>query len=548
MRNSLQQIVALWRQLGLNQRVSLALSAAAVVAGMAGLLLWASRPRMALLYGRLDEKVAGEVVAALGAQGVRYQLGAGGTSIFVPEAQVAATRMALAAKGLPAAEGVGFEVFDKGNFGISDFVQRTNYLRAIQGELSRTIAGLQGVRSARVMVVMPENRLLLADNRSRPTASVFVDHGGVSLGADAVNSIRFLVANAVENLRVDDVAVVDNRGNVLSESLRDDPALAAASSQMKYRRGMEDYLGAKVETMLARVLGPGNAVVRVAAEIDTEQSTTVQERFDPEGQVVRTQSTTEDSSLSSEKKNGTEGTGISANAPKAPPAAGVNGANKDAGADAAPARTSEQSRKNQSQTYEIGKATTNTVRNPGQLKRVTAAVFLATRPALADGSKPAAPRTAQELAGVQQMVANALGVVVADPAELNGLVTVQEAAFPAEAAVAAASVGGVSSSSSGGGSVAALAETFRPYVAPALAGVVLLVFLRMLKRTRPDELPLELLEPRATTRREQLEVSRGGLLVERTTASSVSPQMLNDMIRQKPAHVSTALRDWMAEK
>ena len=167
------QFVALWRQLGLNQRVSLTLTAAAVLAGMAALTMWSHRPRMQLLYGRLSAKDAADVVSAVQAQGVTYEMGAGGTSIYVPSDKVYTIRMDLAAKGLPSGDGSGFEIFDKSNFGVSDFVQHTNYLRAIQGELSRTIGQLNGVRAARVMVVMPENKLLLGDNKTRPTNTIF---------------------------------------------------------------------------------------------------------------------------------------------------------------------------------------------------------------------------------------------------------------------------------------------------------------------------------------------------------------------------------------
>ena len=154
-------MLRLWRQLGLNQKITLGASALAILGAVAALLFWAQRPDMKLLYGRLGEKEAAEVVAALQAQKVPYELGAGGTSVYVPSNMVYKARADLASKGLPAPDGIGFEIFDRSNFGISDFVQRTNFTRALQGELSRTIAQIRGVRSARVMVVLPENRLLL---------------------------------------------------------------------------------------------------------------------------------------------------------------------------------------------------------------------------------------------------------------------------------------------------------------------------------------------------------------------------------------------------
>ena len=175
-----QQFGRIWKNLGTNQRISIVLSMMGVVAGMVGLLVWSARPSLQLLYGQLDPKDMAAVITAVEERDVTYRIGAGGSSISVPRSEVYALRMDLASKGVPSGGGVGFEIFDRGNFGISDFVQRTNYLRALQGELGRTISQLHGVRSARVMVVVPENKLLKTNENDRPTASVFVDTGGGS--------------------------------------------------------------------------------------------------------------------------------------------------------------------------------------------------------------------------------------------------------------------------------------------------------------------------------------------------------------------------------
>ena len=225
-----QSLLSLWKQLGLNQRVSLALAAVVVVAGFAALILWSRRPDYQLLYGRLGEKDAAGIISQLETQNIPHQVAAGGGAVYVPADQVYRLRMELAAKGLPSGDGVGFEIFDKGQFGLSDFVQRTNYLRALQGELSRTISELHGVRSARVMIVQPENRLLLTDQGVKPTASVFIELASNRLEPESVNAIRNLVANSVQGLQPDQVAVVDNQGHVLSEDLKQDPALGSAAN------------------------------------------------------------------------------------------------------------------------------------------------------------------------------------------------------------------------------------------------------------------------------------------------------------------------------
>jgi flagellar M-ring protein FliF len=256
-----------------------------VIVGLSGLVLWSSRPDYALLYGRLDDAEAAKVIAALSEANVPYQTSRGGGTISVPSDKVHQMRMQLAAKGIPRGEGVGFEIFDKPNFGISDFVQRANYLRAVQGELARTIAQVDVIESARVMIVMPENRLLV-DNQRKPTASVFIRvRGNTPLPPQNVNAIRFLVANAVEGLTANNVSVVDNQGNVLSENNENDSVAGLSSTQLSARQNLEKYLAKKAEEMLNKVLGAGQSVVRVSADINFDSLTRVEEKYDPEGQI-----------------------------------------------------------------------------------------------------------------------------------------------------------------------------------------------------------------------------------------------------------------------
>jgi flagellar M-ring protein FliF len=531
MKNFSQSLLELWKQLGLNQRVSLIVAAIAVVGGLTGVVLWSQRPDYQLLYGRMGEKDAAAIISHLQSQNIPHQVTAGGSAVQVPSKLVHKIRMDLAGKGIPSGDGVGFEIFDKGQFGLSDFVQRTNYLRAIQGELARTIAQLHGVRSARVMVVQPENRLLLTEQGVKSTASVFVDVGGGRLEADQVNAIRHLVANAVQGLAADQVAVVDNRGRTLSEELKQDPTLGSATSQMRYRQQVEEYLSRKVESMLAAVIGPGNAVVRVSAEIETEATTQVSEKYDPEGQVVRTQTQTDDITNSTESRGSGGATGVSANVPE-----------KAAGAAAEASRpisTSEQQRKNRTTTYEINRVTTNTTRSPGTVKNVTAAVFIAPRlapaPAGAAAGQAPAPqvqkRTPQELEALRQVVINALGLKAAPGQPVDALVSLQETEFsaaalpPGDSAVAQALQPGWQT----------YVELASRWVAVAGAALVLLVFWRMLKREKPEVVPIEALTVAADNS------SRAS-----PASGPVTPELLNELIRQKPANIGVALREWVA--
>ena len=522
-----QQFLALWRQLGLNQRVSLVLATAGVFAVLTALVAWSHRPRMQLLYGRLSAKDASEVVAAIQAQGVSYEIGAGGQAIYVPADKVYTIRMDLASKGLPSADGIGFEIFDKSNFGVSDFVQHTNYLRAIQGELTRTISQLNGVRAARVMVVMPENKLLLGDSKTRPTASVFVDAGAAGLSTESVNSIRFLVANSVEGMKVDDVAVIDSMGNVLSEKLRDgDPMLGSAGSQIKLRKATEDYFANKVESMLAHVVGPGNAVVRVSADMSTEASTTTQEKYDPEGQVLRSTTTTDESNLANEGKQASAAVGATANTPSKTTGT-ADGADNG--------KKSEETRKSQTQTYEISRATTNTTKNPGEIRKLTAAVFLATRTSGAGASAKSDPRSPEEMKSLRAMVANSLGIAVS---QQEPAVTIQEMPFQGSPIERVAPMSG------------SLLDSLGVWVTPVLALLIIGFFLRQLKRTASSPQRVEVLDAEQAALMDRNAPAK--LLENGRRASpartAVSPEMLNEMIRQKPDNVSVALREWMTAK
>lgn len=536
MKNFLQSLLDLWKHLGINQRVSLIVAAIAVVGGLVGVVLWSQRPDYQLLYARLGEKDAAAVISYVESQNVPHRITAGGSAVQVPSTMVHKLRMDLASKGLPSGEGVGFEIFDKGQFGLSDFVQRTNYLRAVQGELARTIMQLQGVRGARVMIVQPENRLLLTEQGIKSTASVFVDVGGGRLEIDQVNAIRHLVANAVQGLAPDQVAVIDNRGRTLSEELKQDPTLGTASSQIRYREQVEGYFSKKVESMLAVVIGPGNAVVRVSADIDTEATTTSSERWNPEGQVVRSQTQTDDTTKTTETRAGGGAVGATANVP---------GAAQGATETARPISESEQNRKNKTTTYEIDRTTVSTTRTPGTVRGLTASVIIARRKD--DGPAPVAEnageeqaataaeskvryrdRTPQEMDQLRQVVINALGIKLAPGQAPESVVALQESTFELPDDLAAEAAVPLEARVSG------WLEIASRWAAVAGAAAVLLVFWRMLKRQKPEAVPIEVLSMTPD------QASRA-----MPNSSNITPELLNELIRQKPANIGVALREWV---
>ncbi len=507
-----KQLLKLWSELGVNQKVSITLSFAGVIAGMVALLVWTSQPSMRMLYGKLESQDISEVLAIIEDQSIPYRIGEGGTSIYVPGDMVYKLRMDLAAKGIPNGGGVGFEIFDQGNFGISDFVQRTNYLRAVQGELSRTISQLQGIRSARVMVVVPENKLLVTNQKGRATASVFVDTGGGVLPQDAVNSIRFIVSNSVEGLLLDDVAVVDNHGKVLSEDLRQDGIAGIGTGQFKYRKSMEDYFVRKIESMLGKVVGPGNVVARVSVDVDSEASTIVRETFDPDGQVARSETNTEDTVTTSEARPN-QSIGVAANSPQ------------EGGQESATTNNTRESHKNKTTSYEINRSTKETVKAPGTIKEITAAVFIAMRTEGEGEDSKTLPRSAEEIGTLQRMVHNALGL---DVSTQQGLVTLEETVFHTVEKAPE-------------DSLVQLQDQFmrwydvaRNFFAVGIAVVMFIIFLRMVKRHKPGFVDTEIIT----------EAGPRGIRQASDVSTFLTPELLNDLIREKPENVSTALKNW----
>ncbi len=515
-----KQLAKFWNELGINQKVSLSLSAVLVVAGMAALLMWSGKPQMVLLYGGLDGKDMSDVVQALDEQAIGYEI-RNGSSIFVSKDNVYKIRMDMASRGIPNGGSIGYEIFDRTNFGVSDFVQRTNYNRAMQGELQRTITQLRGVRSARVMIVIPQNRLMVNNEPARATASVMIDTGGKTIDEDAVNSIRFLVANSVEGLSPNDVVVVDANGKALSQDLAQDQVVGAASGQFKFRKSLEDYFTRKVETMLARIVGPQNVVARVSVELDTEATTLTQEIYDPNGQVVRNQTQTDEVNRSRElRTNAGAAVGTNANTP---------GLENTTAANSEPSTSSEESRKNRTVNYEISLSRTETVKAPGSVRRVTAAVFVARRYTGEGAQRQENPRSAAELEQIRQMIVQSIGVDETRGAQ-TPLVTVAEADFaPVTDSVAFEEPDTVQK-------LFSWAEMLRNYVVVGLAAIIFLVFLRILKKHKPEPYTLEIMDEESPSGK------KGTDAVPRLT-----PELLNELIREKPENVSTALRNWALE-
>jgi flagellar M-ring protein FliF len=513
-----QQIAAIWKQLGLNQRISIVMATVAVFGGLIAMAFWSSRADYALLYGKLDEAEAGKVIAALDEAKVPYQVRSGG-SIFVPSDKVYQVRMQMAGKGIPRGEGVGFEIFDKANFGISDFVQHANYARAVQGELSRTISQLEGVDSARVMIVMPENRLLL-DNLRKPTASVFVHvKGSFQLSPSAVESIKFLVANSVEGLQANNVSVVDNFGNVLSENQENDSIAGMSNNQLSARRNFEQYLTKKAQGMLEQVLGPGQAVVRVSADINWDTVTRTEEKFDPDGQVVRTSVITDENTESSTLPTG-----------GAPGSTANSSETNTSAAAAIPVSGSHMKKKVANNQYEINKSTSNIVQSAGNLKQLTAAVFIAERFEGEGDKRKAAPRPPEELNKLRRIVQSALGISDAPDAERKDSITLEEMPFNDQPATE------ITQQLDRQEKRQYWVEMAQKMIYPALAVGVLFMFWRLWQGAAKNEIPIGIPLGGQNGNGNGHHKGNGGV---------VTAEVLNQLIRENPANMTQAVRSWL---
>jgi flagellar M-ring protein FliF len=390
MRAVLEQV----RALGAVRLAALGGAAIAVLGLLGWFVLRAGQPPMALLYADMDPRDAAQVVAALEAQRVPHRIEAGGSRILAPEDQVPRLRLVLARDGLPRGGSVGYEIFDRSeSLTTTPFQQDVNRLRALEGELARSIASLAGVRTARVHLVLPR-REAFSRERGEAQASVMLTmQGAQRLDREGVQAVLHLVATAVPGLRPQNVSIVDSRGALLARGGQALAGPAAAQSQEEVRRAQELRIARAVEDMLERSLGPGRVRAEATVEMDFDRVQTTEERFDPDNQVPRSQQSVQESSRGAEAQPTT----VQNNVPNAAPAGGGGAA-------------SQESRQEETTNFEIGRTTRNTVREHPVLRRQSVAV-------LVDGvwepqpNGPAAfrDRTPEELQRISALVRSAVG-------------------------------------------------------------------------------------------------------------------------------------------
>ncbi|MBW7956318.1 MAG: flagellar M-ring protein FliF [Deltaproteobacteria bacterium] len=506
-------------------------SAAAVIAAVVVLILWNQGPEYQTLYTQLSDEDAGSVIERLKEKRVPYKVDGG--TISVPADKVYETRMELAGEGLPQGGGVGFEIFDKTSFGITDFVQKVNYKRALQGELARTVTQIKEIESARVHLALPEKGVFL-DDQKKARASVIVKlKAGKELSQGQVSSIVHLVANSTDNLKPEDVAVVDTSGRMWTREAGDD-ALMLSGTQLEYKRSIENDFEQRLQSMLEKAVGANKVVARVAVEVDTRHVERTEERFDPDGQVVRSEHRNKEKSIGATAPVGIPGvlSNLPETAVEMPQAA------------ATPAQTQ---RQDELINYEISKVTSRVVEPVGSLKRLAVSVLVdgtyqAVKDAEGNETRVYSPRTDEELSKFTEMVKAAVGY---EESRGDTVVVVSTPFDQAGAEMAAAAL--------------EAAQETREYIPPHLVPVlikyatvilislfILLFVVRpLIKRVTRETMALEEIQrklPQALT-------AGGGELSESTVgADRDSIDRLKKTVKENPQQVAMVLKSWIKEK
>lgn len=359
----------------------------------------ATAPEMKLLYSDLSTVDSGAVAAELESNEITYDVSADGSRIMVPEDNVGRARMLLAEKGLPNGGSMGYEIFDnQSGFGTTNFVQNINQVRALEGELSRTIGALEDIRSARVHLVLPK-RELFSREAQEARASVFLGiRPGVQLTRSNIAAIQSLVSSSVSDLKISNVSVIDSNGNLLAEGGQDGEGLMSAKAEER-RLAYESQLTRKIEDQVGRVVGFGNVRATVTAEMNFDRISTNEELYDPESQVVRSAQTTEESSTEREPLE--QDVSVENNLP------GITG---DLLLDGQQPSL-ESNRIEEVTNFEISRTVRSVVREVGEIQKLAVAVLVDGRYTTnEEGEKIYQPRTEQEMEQIQSLVRTAVGI------------------------------------------------------------------------------------------------------------------------------------------
>ena len=393
----MESLTHLINRIGLPRIAAMALVAVLMLGFFGFLIMRAQTPNLAPLYSGLSLDDSSAIVTELQTLNIPYELRGEGDTILVPRDQITTMRMTLAGEGLPTRGQVGYEIFDQqSTLGATSFVQNINNVRALEGELARTIGSLNRITGARVHLVLPERELFRRERQDPSASIVLTTRGELSVGE--IRAIQHLVASAIEGLTPSRVSIVDEQGTLLASGTGEDVAGVMTAQNDERTLGFENRMRTRVEDMLANVVGAGRARVEVAAELDFNRSTTTQELFDPESQVVRSTQTRESENLS----GGNNGQVTVANE--------LPGADQNNGAGGV---TEQGTSSEEVINYEISKTTQTDVTEAGAVKRLSVAVVVdGTYADDGAGNMTYTPRSADEIAQILTLVRSAVGFSV----------------------------------------------------------------------------------------------------------------------------------------
>jgi flagellar M-ring protein FliF len=381
------------RSWSLTRKLSLAAITLLSLLMFAVIIFQANRAEYRPLYTELSQEEAASVTNWLKEQNVSYQLKNNGRSIYVPAGVVYETRLNLAGAGLPKQGGIGFEIFDTQGFGVTNFTQKINYQRALQGELARTISALDSVKSARVHLVIPEKRLF-NEQQEKAKASVVLDlAAGGTLDTSQIQGIIHLVAGSIEGLENKMVTVVDTGGRTYSQNNGNDLDQMMLPDKLKFKNSLETSMESRAQSLLDLALGNGNAIVRVTTDLDFTQEAITKEEYDPDSLVPR-----------SEKVTGSE-SGVRQ-------AGGVPGVESNLGGNTAIDSSIPTIQSSETTNYEISKTVKQIISPVGKVKNISAAVLLSEKikPGENAGEGTPIPFSEEEIEGIRKMMISALGM------------------------------------------------------------------------------------------------------------------------------------------
>ena len=392
------------------RKIMLMLGVAAAVAIMGAIWMWGQQPDYRVLFSNFSDRDGGAIVAELDKMNIPYKYSEGGGALLVPADRVHDARLKLAAQGLPKGGNVGFELMENQRLGASQFLEQVNFQRAMEGELARSIESLSAVQAARVHLAMPKDSVFVSEQK-QPTASVLLNlHPGRVLDAQQVSAIVHLVASSVPELSPKNVTIVDQSGNLLSETGKSAGINGMAPNQIKYVQELQQSVVHRIESIITPIVGPNNVRAEATADVDFSHSEQAVESYKPnqtpDTMAIRSQQT-------SESLNGTASPGgvpgALTNQPPAPATAPLTAPAQNAAAPAAAAPATA-TRKDATVNYEVDKTIQYVQQGSGGLKRLSVAVVVNYKQVVGkDGKVAMKPLTEAETAQITNLVKEAMG-------------------------------------------------------------------------------------------------------------------------------------------